>query len=52
MPLFWLGGGLMGYWIGASLEVFEIIQLEDKPDAELNKIMEYLRKKARVPEFQ
>ena len=52
LPLFWLSGGLIGYGIGASLEDFEIIQLEGKSDIEINMIMEHLRKKARVPEFQ
>jgi hypothetical protein len=50
--LFWISGGLIGYEIGASLEDFEIIQLEGKSNSEINMIMEDLRKKARVPEFQ
>jgi hypothetical protein len=52
LSLFWMGGVLIGYGIGASLEDFEIIQCEGKSDAEINEIMENLRKKARVPEFQ
>jgi hypothetical protein len=52
MSLFLIGGGLIGSQIGSSLEDFEIIQLEGKSDTEINKIMEDLRKKARVPEFQ
>jgi hypothetical protein len=49
--LFWISGGLFGYVIGASFEDFEVIQLEGKSNAEINMIMENLRKKARVPEF-
>lgn len=51
ISLFWLSGGLIGYWIGASLEDYEIIEVEGKSDAEINKILDELRKKARVSEF-
>ena len=50
-----IGGGLLGGLIGAVSGEIEgldkIIQIEGKSDAEIEKIMEKLRKKARMPNF-
>jgi hypothetical protein len=45
-------GGLVGYVIDGDIEGKEIIQIEGKSDSEIKKILEDLRKKARVPNFQ
>ncbi len=45
-------GALIGVMTGASVGKDEIIQIEGKPEAEIKKTMEDLRKKARVPDFQ
>jgi len=56
LPYGLIGGGtigaLIGVMIGASAGKDEIIQIEGKPEAEIKKTMEELRKKARVPNFQ
>lgn len=45
-------GGLVGGFIGASAGKDEIIQIEGKSGSEINKALEQLRKKARVPDFR
>lgn len=56
LPYGLIGGGTIGALIGvatgASAGKDEIIQIEGKPEAEIKKTMEELRKKARVPNFQ
>lgn len=52
--LFWLGafGALTGLISGGFLGKDKTIALEGKSDAEIKRILEELRKKARIPDFQ
>ena len=45
-------GALLGAVQGASAGKDETIQIEGKSDSEIKETLEYLRKKARVPNFQ
>ncbi len=50
---FWgLLGCYMGWGVGDGIERKETIQIEGKSDSEIKEILEDLRKKARVPNFQ
>jgi outer membrane lipoprotein SlyB len=44
--------GILGMTCGISLGQDKTIKLEDKYDSEIKEILEDLRKKARVPNFQ
>lgn len=51
-----VGGGILGLIIGgiagASIKTYESIPFEEKSDSEIKEILEELRKKARIPDFQ
>lgn len=44
-------GALAGGFIGASAGIDKTIQIEGRPDTEIREILEYLGKKARVPDY-
>ena len=46
-----LGGFLIGGITGAVVGMDKIIELEGRSDSEIQEILEYLRKKARIPNF-
>jgi hypothetical protein len=43
---------LIGFYAGAAIGIDKKIQIERKSDSEIQEILESLRKKARVPDFQ
>lgn len=45
-------GSLAGIIIGTAVGIDKTIQIEGKPDSEIKEILEKLRNKARIPEFQ